>query len=390
MMSTSTVNVSDVVLGVSKVCRKPLRVLRAFQMAGIFDVELSEEARMLASDSVYDYRDLSEDEIWNEWKSWALYSTKPSAALNLLEETGWLEMFPQLFNMKGTPQNSKTHPEGDVWEHTKHVVDYAVKIAQREEFSASDRIILLFSALLHDVGKPETTILNNSDWTAPKHEIEGEKLTHRFLQQIGAPIEIREEVARLVRYHLSHLTDTLNEDYVKKLGLKLVPAKMSLLFALMEADNSGRPPHPTGLSEKAVRMKQIYENLNIEFVPFITLEMIVKLAKQNQIPYVYSRLYHPQLDRYEPRLHHIEKELTEAQHEGLFNTPSGAVEYLKELLNYGVQFEHLYSAKQARALYLDDHHDEWSALYKLNLTEEEIMTMPKEELEKLRYPTNEE
>lgn len=387
-MITSTVNVSDVVLGVSKVCRKPLRVLRAFQMAGIFDVELSEEARMLASDSIYDYRDLSEDEIWNEWKSWALYSTKPSQGLKLLQETGWLENFSFLFNMQGIPQNSKNHPEGDVWTHTKYVVDYAAHVAERDEYSKSNRLVLMFAALLHDVGKPDTTILNNADWTAPKHDVHGAELSRRFLVSIGAPEDLIKKVEKLVRHHLAHVLDVITEEYVRDISLKILPASMDILFGVMEADNSGRPPKPPGLGEDAQYMQMIYKNLGIEFVPFITPEIIVKLAQKGKIPSEYKHAYYEHINAYPRALHELSNEVLYAQHEGLINNLEEAIEYLKELL----QAPGYYNEKQQRIIDLVTEYDMPAKirLASMGLTEKEILTMSDEDFNRLLYPEIEE
>jgi len=387
-MITPTINVSDVVLGVEEVCRKPLRVLRAFQMAGIFNAELSEEALKTASDSIYDFRDLSHEEIWNEWKSWALYAKSPAKGLKLLEDSGWLEMFPLLFNMQGVPQNSKNHPEGDVWTHTKYVVDAASKVAERDEYPPKDRLALMFAALLHDVGKPDTTILNNAEWTAPKHDIHGAELSRTFLLSIGAPEDLIKKVEKLVRYHLAHILNVVTEEYVRDVSLKVLPARMDVLFGLMEADNSGRPPKPAGLGEEAKYMQTIYRNLNIEFVPLITPEIIIKLAKQNKIPSEYQYAHYPVADAYSFQVHQIVRHITEVQQEGYIHTAEEAVQYAIELLD-DVLAE---SDRQRRVSDLAFNHDmeAKARLASVGLTEKEILTMPEEDLRRLLYPDSEE
>ncbi|MBI4394795.1 MAG: CCA tRNA nucleotidyltransferase [Candidatus Omnitrophica bacterium] len=75
--------------------------------------------------------------------------TRSSAGrgLELLSESGLLaEILPEIEAMKGVEQPPEFHPEGDVFIHTKMLMD------QLKEPS----VALAFGALLHDVGKPAT------------------------------------------------------------------------------------------------------------------------------------------------------------------------------------------------------------------------------------------
>ena len=75
--------------------------------------------------------------------------TRPHAGrgLELLSESGLLkEVLPEIETMKGVEQPPEFHPEGDVFIHTKMLMD------QLENPS----VVLAFGALLHDVGKPAT------------------------------------------------------------------------------------------------------------------------------------------------------------------------------------------------------------------------------------------
>jgi len=66
----------------------------------------------------------------------------------LLEETGLLqELLPEISAMKGVAQPPEYHPEGDVWIHTRMMLDGLPPGASPT---------LAWGVLLHDVGKPPT------------------------------------------------------------------------------------------------------------------------------------------------------------------------------------------------------------------------------------------
>ncbi len=66
----------------------------------------------------------------------------------LLEETGLLPMvLPEIAAMKGVDQPPQYHPEGDVWIHTRLMI---------EQLPAGTSPTLAWGVLLHDVGKPPT------------------------------------------------------------------------------------------------------------------------------------------------------------------------------------------------------------------------------------------
>ena len=66
----------------------------------------------------------------------------------LLDETGLLaEVLPEIAAMKGVEQPPQFHPEGDVWIHTRLML---------EQLPAGTSPALAWGVLLHDVGKPAT------------------------------------------------------------------------------------------------------------------------------------------------------------------------------------------------------------------------------------------
>lgn len=274
-----------------KFAEDPLRVLRAFQFAGRFDLDLDTETALLAQSLKDEYSSLSKERIWNEWQKWAEKSVKPSRGLEVLLQTEWLEFYPELVALVDMPQEPEWHPEGDVFVHTKYVCDVAAEIAMREELDASARLVLVFAALCHDLGKATTTIRKNGKWASPRHAPEGVPLTESFLARIHAPHDLIKQVKPLVKEHMSHLNE-LNERAIRRLALRLEPSNITTLALVIEADASGRPPLPKGLPEGAKQMLELAQALDLKQdapKPILLGRHLIDLAKEGQLPSDYQK-----------------------------------------------------------------------------------------------------
>ena len=106
--------------------------------------------------------------------------------------------FPQLFALRFVEQSPRYHPEGNVWNHTVIVVDEAAK---RREIS-HDPDVLMWAALLHDIGKKTTTAVRNGKITAYRHDEVGAELAEAFLVRLTDDSAFTAKVASLVRYHM--------------------------------------------------------------------------------------------------------------------------------------------------------------------------------------------
>lgn len=227
----------------------PLRVLRAFQLAARFDLHLAPETAALARSIAGTFAELPVERIWGEWEKWATRSVRPSRGLDVLEQSGWLQHFPEVASLLGTPQEPEWHPEGDVFIHTRHCLDALVSLP---EFSASGperRRLLMFAVLAHDFGKPSTTVRAERRgvvrWTSPGHESAGGPLTESFLRRIGSPLDLTAPTTALVVSHLVHhhgAHGDFTDSQVRRLARRLDPATIDDLALVMTADSLGRPP----------------------------------------------------------------------------------------------------------------------------------------------------
>ena len=127
----------------------------------------------------------------------------PSKTLQAFMEQGKFNVYPfiMLHRQKFTEQSPIHHPEGNVWNHTLLVVDHA---AQRKAESTDARVFM-WSALLHDIGKPSTTKIRNGKITAYNHDKIGADLAKEFLSVFTEDTDFISRVTWLVRYHMQLL-----------------------------------------------------------------------------------------------------------------------------------------------------------------------------------------
>jgi tRNA nucleotidyltransferase (CCA-adding enzyme) len=227
----------------------PLRVLRAFQLAGRFGFNLAPETAALCRSIADTFAELPLERVWGEWAKWATKSAKPSRGLAVLEATGWLRHFPEIAALRGTPQEPEWHPEGDVFTHTQHCLDALTSLAAWQTSPPLRQQLLTFAVLAHDFGKPATTSRAERRgvmrWVSPGHEAAGAPLAENFLRRLGAPLELDAPVRALVAHHLAHHhghQGDFSDTQVRRLARKLAPATIDDLAIVMTADSLGRPP----------------------------------------------------------------------------------------------------------------------------------------------------
>jgi tRNA nucleotidyltransferase (CCA-adding enzyme) len=292
----------------------PLRVLRAMQFAGRFDLTLSDDTALLCRGMFAEYRELPHERVFEEWWKWATKSKKPGQGLRALERSGWDAHYPVFPGMRATPQDPQWHPEGDVWVHTVHVCDAAAEIAEREGLAEDDRAVLLFAALCHDFGKVTTTRRNEvGRWVAPEHAAAGVEPTRAFLEAIGAPTFLHEQVPPLVREHMVHLaTPRSSPRVVRRLATRLHPATVRMWGHVVEADHSGRPPLP-----KANPVTD-----------WVELAGQLGIIGQQPRPLVLGRHLLPLGWQPGPRLGEVLREAFEAQLDGAFANLEGGLTWI--------------------------------------------------------------
>lgn len=219
-------------------CEDPLRVLRGMQLSARFELTAASETvtlcRTLSQDG------LPSERLWEEWKKLLLHGRKPSLGLHFLHQCGWLAFYPELVALQGCPQDPTWHPEGDVWIHTLHCLDW---FAGERSGNKEDDLIVGLAVLCHDFGKPGTTKVEDGYVTSRGHESEGTVPTQNFLQRLTNQQDIIDEVVPLIQCHLRPraLFDVQASDSAIRRLAKQV-TRIDRLVRVARADHAGRPP----------------------------------------------------------------------------------------------------------------------------------------------------
>lgn len=294
-----------------------LRVLRGFQFCSRFLLTAHENTIKVCQEIIHSYNELPKERVWDEWEKWAAKSFSPSLGLNFLVQTDWVKHYPELDNLIGCPQDSEWHPEGDVFNHTSFVCDSMANICRREKIVGTERKILMFAALCHDMGKPSTTEKIGGRWAAKNHAKVGVEFAESFLSRIGCPNNIVKPVLKLVQEHMFTAgMDKLTDRAIRRLLLRLDGVSVKLLELLIEADKSGRPPIPSQKCSMAVELVERTKDISIKKIVtgFDLLEL--GLTQGEYLGKVLNKVYQYQID-------------------GRFSTKEEGIKHAKRLLNSG-------------------------------------------------------
>jgi len=126
----------------------PLRVYRVARFAATLKFDVSKETMELIYELKSELETISKERIFEEFKK-VLSSNKPSIFFEVLKEAKVLDVhFKEVYDLIGSEQSEKYHPEGDSYIHTMQVLDVASKYTKD--------LKMRFICLIHDLGKGVT------------------------------------------------------------------------------------------------------------------------------------------------------------------------------------------------------------------------------------------
>lgn len=186
-------------------------------------------------------------------KTWTDVERAEDAAI-----LAWAFNTPWAEAMRGCQQDSQWHAEGDVWTHTRMVCAELPKLEEWSRLSRPDQLLLLFTALFHDSGKPATTALDpeTGRLRSHRHSIVGADIARRELRDLACPLHIREHICALVRFHgrPPFLLERSDPEQHVIWHSWLLRNRLLYLFAL--ADTRGRHARETARTEEMLGLWQ--------------------------------------------------------------------------------------------------------------------------------------
>ena len=151
------------------------------------------------------------------------------------------KVFPELYNLAGVEivqEGNKEFGHKDVFRHTLKVLDNLS--------SVSDKTWLRFSALVHDIAKPQTKRFSDgTGWTFHGHEEIGARKMKGIFKRLKLPMDNLPYVEKLVRLHqrpMALVDDGVTDSAVRRLAVKAGTA-LEDLFMLCRADITTKNPN---------------------------------------------------------------------------------------------------------------------------------------------------
>lgn len=217
-----------------------LRGYRACRLASQLQFEIEADTFKAIKDSLAVARLVSMERVRDEFLKLLMHSAKPSIGIELLRQTGLLELFlPELLEGYGVEQ--KLFHSDDVYAHILRTVDLA-----------ADRVKL--AALFHDIGKPRTDMQNGHFYG---HDTVGADIAKEVMERLHFSKAEIKKVVTLVKNHMfffPYESENMREEdaqrvqqhkwtdaAVRRFIMRVGDENIDDLFALRIADASANP-----------------------------------------------------------------------------------------------------------------------------------------------------
>jgi poly(A) polymerase len=172
-----------------------LRLLRAVRFATHLGFAIEPATWQAVRDAAPGLARISPERIRDEF-SRLIVSPHRARGLDLLVESGLIaHVVPEVLDMIGCDQPPEWHPEGDVYTHTRIMLDLLGPGAPLE---------LCLAVLLHDVGKPPTRTWDEEAGRIRfnGHDAVGATMAGDILRRLKFPNHVIDEVAFMVSRHM--------------------------------------------------------------------------------------------------------------------------------------------------------------------------------------------
>ncbi len=222
----------------------PLRMMRAIRFASQLGFFIDPETFAAIARNAHRIEIISAERIIVELNK-ILLSSRPSIGLELFEQTGLMKLvFPELLALKGAETKDGVGHKDNLT-HTYKVVDNLASVLNKEE-REEKHLWLLWSALLHDIGKPRTKRFDKRlGWTFHNHNYVGAKMLPKIFRRLRLPMDSKMKyVQKLVELHMrpaSLVDEGVSDSAVRRL-LFDAGEDIEDLMKLVEADITSKNP----------------------------------------------------------------------------------------------------------------------------------------------------
>jgi len=171
-----------------------LRILRAIRFAAVLRFEIEPATWNAVVASASSINEISAERIREELVRIFL-SPNRARGWDLLEASGLMAtILPEVEAMKGCEQPPQFHPEGDVFKHTRIMLELLPQEAS---------LPLVFSVLFHDIGKPPTSIVDEEGRIRFNgHDRIGAEMTEAIMERLRFSRAEIEATVEAVRQHM--------------------------------------------------------------------------------------------------------------------------------------------------------------------------------------------
>lgn len=238
-----------------------LRILRALRFAGRLDFTIEAKTAQAIHACREDLNYIAAERIFSELKGFIVSEGAPRLLMEFREVIGVI--LPEVIPLFDYDQNNPHH-DSDCWHHTARVV----------AATPNEDIVLRLSALLHDLGKPDTCTVDEKGISHfYGHNKRSKELSHQALVRLKCDNETRLAVEELVGIHDLTLPQTMPE--TRRFLAKTSPETALRLLVLRRADVLGQS---TYMREEKLGQLDAFERLLGEAVAENACWTLDKLA----------------------------------------------------------------------------------------------------------------
>jgi tRNA nucleotidyltransferase/poly(A) polymerase len=172
-----------------------LRLLRAVRFATVLEFTIEEATWTAVCELAPKIKSVSAERVREELVRIFLHPNRVRG-FDLLVDSGLMqEVLPEILVLKGCEQPPQWHPEGDVFTHTRIML---------ELLPADASLPLVLSVLFHDIAKPATFTRDETGRIRFNgHDTLGARMTEGILRRLKFPNDVIEPAVAAVENHMT-------------------------------------------------------------------------------------------------------------------------------------------------------------------------------------------